>query len=108
MIEKRDIMPDVLMFIGRFSHDYKEPRQQVIKCFTEGACYWFAFILKTRFAEYNPEIVIDLVANHFGCRINGAVYDITGEVTSGHKWQSWDEYDDDTHKKRITEYCIMF
>ena len=45
-----DITPDVLMFIGRFSHDHIGIRNQVQECFLNGCCYWFAFILKTRFA----------------------------------------------------------
>lgn len=103
-----DIVPDVMMFIGRFSHDHIGIRNQVQECFLNGCCYWFAFILKTRFAEYEPEIVIDTTANHFGCRIQRCVYDITGDVTDMYQWQSWDEYDDKTHKKRIEKYCVMF
>lgn len=103
-----DIQPDVLMFIGRFSHDHEGPLDEVQYKFLNGCCYWFAFILKTRFAEYDPEIMVDLVACHFACRIDGRVYDITGDVTDDYDWQSWDEYDDEPHKKRISEYCIMF
>ena len=107
MIERRerDRMPDILMFIGRFSHDHEGPREQVYDAFLHGGCYWFAYILRARFGG---EIMIDLVENHFACLIDGRVYDITGDVTEGYHWQSWDSYDDDIHKKRIDEYCINF
>lgn len=104
-----DIYPDVLMFIGRFSTDGQGTRWEVVDAFTRGCCWWFAFILKTRFADQNPEIVIDLAANHFACRIQGRVYDIRGDITDmGYEWQNWDEYDDPLHKKRIADCCINF
>lgn len=99
---------DVLCFIGRFSTDGYSVRRQVVDAFTTGGCYWFAYILCVRFAEYRPEIVFDDGAAHFAYRIDGLVYDITGDVTDGYDWQSWDEYDDETHKKQIIEQCIMF
>lgn len=101
---------DVLMFIGRFSTDGQGTRWEVVECFTQGCCYWFAFILKTRFdEEYGAEIVVNYVANHFGCRICGRVYDATGDVTEKYdNWYRWDDCDDEILKNRITEYCIMF
>ncbi len=54
--------PDVLMFIGRFSTDGHNYRQEVIEAFTRGCCYWFAYILEARFGEqYGAEIVTDYV-----------------------------------------------
>ena len=102
-------MPDVIMFIGRFMHDGINVRTEVVEAFTCGCCYWFAHILAARFGdEYGAEIVVDYVANHFGTRIRGRVYDITGDVTEGHTWEPWDACDDDLLRKRITDDCIMF
>lgn len=105
-----ELYRDVLCFIGRFS---TFPSGQclnnaIVELFTCGCCWWFAYILSVRFADYQPEIMVDLVANHFGCRIDGRVYDICGDATDAFEWQSWDEYDDEAHKKRISEQCIMF
>lgn len=30
---------------------------------------------------------MDYVANHFGCKIQERVYDITGDVTEQYKWE---------------------
>ena len=107
-MSERDIAPEVLMFIGRFSHDHEGEREQVIKCLTEGACYWFAFILHQRFMAYNPRLMIDYDARHFGCEIAGRVYDITGDATDKFTWKPWLECRDAALIKRITEYAIMF
>lgn len=103
-----DPQPDVLMFIGRFSTDGWLPRLEVQDCFLFGCCYWFAFILSVRFAEHKPEIVIDYVANHFGCRINGVVYDIRGDVTAMYNWEPWADCKDSALKERIDMCCINF
>lgn len=108
-IVEKDEMPDVLMFIRRFSTDGHKARKDVLRCFLEGCCYWFAFILERRFCrEYATDIVVDYIVGHFGCRINGHVYDITGDVTNQYKWEKWDDCDDSALKERITEQCIMF
>ena len=105
---ERDMMPDVLMFIGRFSTDGQGTRREVVECFTQGCCYWFAFILHQRFLACGARIMIDYVANHFGCEIGGRVYDITGDVTEPYTWEPWCECGDAALIQRITEYCIMF
>lgn len=53
--------------------------------FTCGCCFWFAYILCRRFI--NAELVYDQVEGHFGAKIDGRVYDITGDVTDGHEWE---------------------
>jgi hypothetical protein len=104
-----DEIPDVLMFIGRFSTDGNKDREQVKDAFLFGGCWWFAFILKSRFErEYPCEIVVDYASNHFACRINGSVYDITGRRADSGEWERWDDCTDEALKKRITEDCIMF
>lgn len=79
----------VLDFIEIFNE--KGDNRGVIECFTCGCCYWFAHILFTRFLWETDriDIVYDEVENHFGCRINDEVYDITGNVTNEYYWESW-------------------
>ena len=78
----------ILNFIYGF-HNYGT-KKQIIECFTYGYCYWFANILLIRFGG-RAEIVYDQVENHFGCRIDDEVYDITGIVTNQYNWESWAE-----------------
>lgn len=101
---------DILGFIGRFTTTYDGcgEREQVRECFLLGCCYWFAYILSARFSYFDPEIVFDDAKAHFACKIDGRVYDITGDVTEGYDWIPWDLYDDEAHKRRIEEQCIMF
>ena len=92
---KRDL---VLDFIEQFNK---------ADCFSNGMCYWFAHILYYRFA-YQGEMMYDPVANHFGCKINGCVYDITGDVSDAYNWMPWASYSiaDRKHAKRIARDCI--
>lgn len=104
-----DPMPEILMFIGRFSTDGKKTRREVVEAFTCGGCFWFAYILAARFgAQYGAEIVTDYVANHFATRIGGRVYDITGDVTDVGTWEPWAECSDALLRQRIIDGCIMF
>lgn len=103
-----ELYRDILGFIGRFSTDGNGYREQVIEAFTRGCCFWFAYILSVRFAACTPEIVHDAVACHFGCKIDGRAYDITGDVTDDYDWYPWQLYDDEANKRRIEEQCIMF
>lgn len=79
----------VLNFIGKFT--LKGKRTEVIECFSCGCCYWFAYILSKRFT--NGYIVYDQVENHYGYHVNQCkkVFDITGDVTEGYKWEKWDD-----------------
>ena len=104
-----ELYRDVLGFIGRFSTDGYKEREQVLDAFLHGGCWWFAYKLSCRFMEHDPEIVVDLVANHFACRIDDRVYDIRGDITGmEYNWIVWSEYNDATHRKRIIEQCVMF
>lgn len=86
-------------FIKRFSGDS-------VEVFTCGCCYWFAVILHER---YKRSTIMYSPLNHFGTKINGRIYDITGDVTDSYPdWIAWDEYDDSTHKKRLIKQCINF
>jgi hypothetical protein len=50
----------------------------------------------------------DEAANHFGTRIKGKVYDITGDVTTKYKWVPWESITDSSLRARIVRDCIMF
>ena len=97
----------VIEFINHFTFNGKY--KQVIESFTCGNCYWFAFILKERFAVSDAYIVYDDIANHFGCCIDMRVYDITGDITDDYIWTDWDAmYEiDPIHYKRIFRDCVL-
>ena len=109
MTEQEKLKRDVLSFIGRFSTDGLHPREQVIETFTCGCCFWFAYILLSRFyLKHDCEIMIDYVANHFGARIENKIYDITGDVTGAYNWQPWSKCNDKAQHDRIANDCILF
>ncbi len=104
---------EVMKFINHFTHngEYKE----VIDTFTHGCCYWFASILWDRFYDCDLNIsygvmMYDEVMNHFGCWIDGIVYDITGDVTNKYNWQPWGSFmeQDELLTERILRDCINF
>jgi hypothetical protein len=59
-------------------------------CFNNGMCYWFSYILKNRFRDEHCHVMYDEVNNHFGCEINGIVYDING-IAPAYNWRPWYE-----------------
>lgn len=92
---------DVLDFIRNFSG--------ARKTFTSGCCYWFAYILCTRFPE--GETVLSVVENHFLARISGRLYDVTGDVTAAYgksllvPWDRMPEYDE-LQYRRLLRDCV--
>lgn len=98
----------VEQFINHFHRTSKTG--DVTEVFTNGCCYWFAFILCSRFE--GARIMYDQVANHFAAEIGGRLYDITGDVTGQYNMIPWDKYDDivqdDLEKSRILDYCVNF
>lgn len=77
--------------------------------FTEGCCYWFAKILHDRYMHTRSvEIMYDEVINHFGTKIDGRVYDITGDVTDSYTWKPWSEVTDTLLRERIIRDCVDF
>lgn len=111
----------ILFFIKHFT----DHGLDVIDCFSNGNCYWFARILAQRFhgsVYYNPK------ENHFCARIGSDLYDITGKIrssyfpnihdnviwfnlTDGDKevdWVPWKyyRYTDSSHSHRIRRDCI--
>lgn len=96
------------MEISNFINQFKAYGPNVIDCFLNGMCYYFAQILKMRF---NAEIMYDPVINHFAARANGRIYDITGDITNDTKyhWYEWNIYEhlDELETQRIYRDCIL-
>lgn len=97
---------EVLGFISRFTA--KGRFDQVITAFSCGCCYWFAKILLQRFTSKPGTLMYDQTINHFGTKIAGRVYDITGDVTDRYNWMPWDDLRDTALKQRIVRDCINF
>lgn len=93
---------NVSAFLKRFHSS-----DSVDDVFTNGCCYWFAYVLFARFFADGAEIVYDPIDGHFGTRIYGRVFDITGDVTDDHMWVAFDDIDAE-QKLRITRDCINF
>ena len=112
--EQSQLHQTVMNFIARFTNNGK--RQEVIDCFTSGCCYWFAEILWNRFAlevvNTNCDIVYDPIINHWGCRIDYRIYDITGDITDNKEycWENWNKFmfQDISLTKRLLRDCINF
>lgn len=66
--------------IEEFIKDFKSfgTSKEIIDCFTKGYCYWFAYILKTRFPK--GDIYYNMI-DHFVFKYNDKLYDITGDCT---------------------------
>lgn len=92
----------------RFIRDFKcFDTGQVTRTFTNGYCYWFAFILHNRFP--NSEIVYYAVGNHFACKIGNRIFDVTGDITDKKFFfESWEDYKkvEPLESQRIIKYCI--
>lgn len=99
----------VLDFIEEFNG--KGKWKQVIECFTCGNCFWFAYILHGRFVGlgHYVAVVYDDIENHFGCKIDDEVYDITGIVTNQYNWELWQTVKerDYLHASHIERDCIL-
>lgn len=76
-----------------------------IRIFTQGCCYWFAFILKERF---HGTIMYHEIDNHFACLIGKRLYDITGPIDSQHGWQEWERYKfyEPANANRVIRDCL--
>lgn len=106
--------PTVMKFIARFTNNGKN--QEVIDTFSCGCCYWFAEILWNRFAlevvNTNCDIVYDPIINHWACRIDDRIYDITGDITDNKEycWENWNKFmfQDISLAKRLLRDCINF
>lgn len=95
---------DAEQFLKRFHSS-----ENITDVLSNGCCYWFAKILYDRFSmTHGAAIVYDEVENHFGTKINGRVYDITGDVTFKYEWSPWSDINDELLRARIIRDCIMF
>lgn len=94
----------ILNFIKEFSSFGDD----IIKCFTQGNCYYFSLILLNRFKQ--GEIFYNEIDNHFAYKdiITNKLYDITGEIISN-DFISWNNYQsiDKFHCERIINQCIL-
>lgn len=93
----------VLAFINKFKEIHGKELEEV---FSDGWCYYFAIILKTRFTGriyYLP------VENHFVCKIGELFYDVNGIVIPEEEAYPWDEYkyEDMLHAQRIIRDCVL-
>ena len=91
----------VLKFIKQFQN------KGTIETFTEGCCYWFAAILKRRFAG-KATIMYNPIDNHFATKIGYVLYDITGMIPSS-GFEPWDEFAQEDYllTQRIIKDCIL-
>ncbi len=97
-------MDEVNKFLKRFHID----DNKVDTVFTSGCCYWFAYILYRRFIRDGAVVMYASIDNHFGTKVFGKVYDITGDVTYKYDWKPWLDFGDEIEKERIVHDCIMF
>lgn len=77
-----------------------------VKVFTGAYSYWLAVILKERFGGeimYNPE------QGRFCCRVDGTLWDITGEAQDDGNWQEWWLYqmNEPLDAERVRKACIL-
>ena len=96
----------ILRFIDLF-----HPEEDVMKStFSEGMCYWFAYILKGRFPS--GKIVYEPVLGHFLFKYSTHLYDISGNVTEKFKGCvlydiEWISQYEPFWYRRILEGCIL-
>lgn len=100
--------------IEKFIHEFKNfgTGKEIIDCFTNGYCYWFAYILQTRF-PYGSIYYIP-VDNHFVYECFNGFYDITGDCTEKYdrlNMISWAEYQmkelGSSHYNKLINDCIL-
>ena len=87
-------------FIDHFHNISK--MDDLTEVFTCGCCYWFAFVLCSRFKEV--KMMYDPVINHFVKEKDNGLCDIAGDVAGRCNVVPWDEYEDDLEKARIIKY----
>ena len=91
---------NILQFIKKFS-DFGN---QIVECFTEGNCFWFAMVLAM---EFVGEIYYDPIVGHFATMIDGTMYDITGVVKNTGDFISLEEIcTDELLWARLQRDCV--
>ena len=86
--------------------------EEIVKCFTDGYCYWFAYILQTRFPY--GSIYYFPIYNHFVYKAFNRIFDITGDCTASYNTSqmvSWAEYQmkelGSSHFESLKNACIL-
>lgn len=95
---------DFILCFSKFGNDVK-------RAFIEGCCYWFAYILKERFAP-NARIICLPQEGHFVTKIGEKYYDITGNVTKRYQKSQkddWEEYQryNSSRAQKIAKNCVL-
>ena len=93
-----------LAFIKHFQNE------GTIDVFMNGCCYWFAFILYTRFLHNGATMMNNEITGHFATMIDGRLYDIAGEIKEiDSNWTSFDEYciKEPVYLQTIIRDCIL-
>ena len=95
--------------IEKFIEDFKiyNYNDSIVRTFTNGYCYWFAFILNIVF---DGTIVYLPVKNHFIFYKDSYAYDINGFYDLNDKiFIEWDKYQviEPLESKRIIDQCIL-
>jgi hypothetical protein len=93
---------DILGFIRGFNQ--AENNDVLKKTFTQEYCYYFSVILRERFP--GGTIVYAPIIGHFLYKIQGKLYDITGEVDID-IYHDFEIYPDRLQKERIVRDCIL-
>lgn len=95
--------------IENFIKQFRDFGNDVTDCFSNGMCWHFTTILRSRFPR-DSRIVYDSIINHFATEIDGRIYDITGDITDNdeYHWEYWESfiYKDPRHTERIRRDCI--
>ena len=104
----------VLKFINSYksTSNHKDTREKIEIAFTNGNCYWFAFILHTVF---DGEIYYLPIEGHFICKIEDEYYDIKGYIDDSFNYRmdalySWKEYCEmePLNAARVSRDCIYY
>ena len=74
--------------------------------FLNGNCYWFAYILKSRFGT--GSIIYCQIDNHFLYKLSESYYDIRGKVHPPQDATDWIQYmiDEPLDASRVLRDCV--
>lgn len=97
----------ILAFISNFDNP------GTVKTFTEGCCYWFAYILNS-WCDMNKErlnhrMMYNQVLGHFACEIEGRLYDVTGKIEYDKDWVPWADWftEEIIYRDVVVRDCIL-
>lgn len=101
---------EVIKFINTFKYSHSNSSKSTEYFFSHGLCYYFAIILQTRFQS--GVIMYDRSCQHFVCKIDDLLYDITGDVTDDHyeddlvEWSEFENIDKQEYDAVHTS-CVL-